>query len=293
MTNSSVANATSDNSQERQTSQKTATPVQKPVPHQQSPQHFQEQGFALVEKPVFNARKMRSALKCAIEVTNGIFETGLAPWAMMNTDNHHKIQRVAQIHIANETLYKLVSSPRIGQLVAQITGAKRVKIWGSQLYYKPQKSGEGGVVGYHRDTEHMPFFAQGALTAWLPLNYFNDMSGALSFVSGSHKWPTDNPFSGAEKQAFKKQKQQLQDYYAQQHWQEQASVIRPGCLSLHHQDLLHGSPENQSSTPRWALGIGLLIDDYQLNSGCHDHGFARILSSDFYCPVIYQENTGT
>lgn len=265
-------------------------PNQTNIPHKQSGQHFQEHGFALIEKPVFHPRKMKQWLKSAIEVTNGIFETGFAPWAMMNTGDPARVQRVAQIHIANESLYKLVSSRQIGQLVAQVTGAKRVQIWGSQLYFKPEHSGLGGVVGFHRDTEHMPFFAKGSLTAWLPLNYFNDLSGPLRFVPGSHKWSVSNPFSGAEKQAYSQQKQQLQRHYAQHSWQEHPSVTRPGCMSLHHQDLLHGSNENQSSTPRWALGIGLLIDDYQLNPDHDDHGFATVLNNDFYCPVIYQHS---
>jgi|GEM_PF-798701 len=258
-------------------------------PHEQSPEHFQQQGFALFKKPLFNMRSMKKALKSAIDVTNGIFDTGHAPWAMMQTGNPKQVQRVAQIHIASEALYQLVSSPKIGQLVSQVTGAKRVKVWGSQLYFKPQQSGTGGVVGYHRDTEHMPFFAKGSLTAWLPLNRIHDLCGPLQFIPGSHKWSADNPFSGAQIQHFDQQKQQLQQHYLEYHWQEQTSVFRPGCMSLHHQDVLHGSAENQSAIPRWALGIGLLVDNYQLNPNHDDHGFARILNNDFYCPVIYQE----
>ena len=250
--------------------------------------HFVAKGYTLFEQQVLDPLIIAKALQSAEQVLNGQYDTGYAPWAVLDAGDPVKVQRVAQIHIANHILYQLVTSPVFAQLAAQATQANTIKIWGSQLYYKPQRSGSGGVVGYHRDSEHMPYFASGAVTAWIPLNHFQPGSGPLHFIAGSHRWTKANPYSGAQHQSIRDQQKQLQDFYRQHPWREESSVIQAGNISFHHQDTLHGSPENHSDTPRWALGVGLLVDNYQLNPQENDYGFAAILNNPFYCPTIYR-----
>lgn len=249
--------------------------------------YFEENGFLVHPRACFEPSLIMEAYLGAQYVVSGIFDTGEPPWAMIDTDDATKIQRVAQIHLASLTLYKLITHPNLGRLAAEATGAKTVKIWGTQLYLKRANSGAGGVVGYHRDSEHMPYFSKGSITAWIPLNHFCASAGPLHFVRGSHLWPHSTDYSGAQHQQREQQQAQLKAHYNSFDWQEVVSTLVPGSVSFHHQEVLHGSPPNTSNSDRWALGVGLLIDDYQINPNANNYGFADILDDAHACPTIY------
>lgn len=220
-------------------------------------------------------------------IMSGEFDSGHAPWAMIDVGQPNKLTRISQIHTANEQLYRMVTDGRIGELAAKVTGAKRIRIWGSQLYFKPADSGAGAVVGFHRDAQHMPFFKAGSFTAWLPLTDIALNSGPLIYVAGSHRWDLNDQSSGAQIQQFAAQCQQLRAEYAAKSWQEHPMLLPAGGISFHHQNLIHGSDVNASQQARCVIGLGLLTERFAIDSSQADYGYADILDDPYHCPMIY------
>ena len=56
------------------------------------------------------------------------------------------IKRISQIHLTSPALYSLLTSSRIGELAAKVTGLKQIEVWRSQLYFKPLGSRDEGKV---------------------------------------------------------------------------------------------------------------------------------------------------
>lgn len=249
---------------------------------------YNNNGFVLSDSPIFSQTEIQAARLGVDRVLAGQYNTGINPTAQTDVNNPNKMQRINQIHIADHTLYQLLTDSRIGRLAAQITGASQIKIWGSQLYYKPANSGTGGVVGFHRDTQHMPYFADGMLTAWIPLTDIKPASGPLTYIKGSHRWPLHNQFSGAQVQNVQGQRRALSAEYGDQDWHEIPALLPGGGISFHHQNTLHGSPENTADRPRCVLTLGLLTEKARFNPDAPDYGFAAMLDNEHYSPIIYQ-----
>ena len=250
--------------------------------------NFNKNGFAVFKDPVLNKDQITASLLGVKRVMAGHYNTGTSPWAEVDVNNSRKLQRITQIHWADETLFALVTDSRIGKLAAQITGAKTIKIWGSQLYYKPAGSGNDGVVGFHRDSQHMPYFAAGMLTVWLPLPDLPVKSGPLTVVEGSHLWPQHSQSCGAQRQDMTQQRHALQGEYPNQIWQEHQAVIPAGAISFHHQDVLHGSPANTSNEARCVLAFGLITNEARFNDDVEDYGIGEQLKDQSRCPFIYK-----
>ena len=78
-------------------------------------------------------------------------------WMVSSLQEKNIIKRISQIHLTSPALYSLLTSSRIGELAARVTGSKQIEVWGSQLYLKPSGSRDEEQVGFHRDLKYMPF----------------------------------------------------------------------------------------------------------------------------------------
>ncbi len=251
---------------------------------------YHNKGFVILEDAGLPESDITLALQSVHRVMAGQYNTGIRPWAEIDVNNPEKVQRISQIHMADTNLYRLLTDRRIGRLLADVTGARQIRLGASQLYFKAPNSGEGGVVGFHRDSHHFPYFADGMFSAWIPLSDVNHDSGALTFIEGSHQWQKRVDSSGAQIQQYQQQRLSLKHEYTLEDWREHDAIVPAGGIGIHHKDVIHGSAKNSSDQPRCLLGFTLLTDQLQLDPNAQDYGYADIMGDDSYCPIIYPQD---
>ena len=251
---------------------------------------FAEDGFAIFKQPIIKPELLNQAKAGLAQIYEGHFDRGNTHWGFANQNQPHLLQRIAQIHLCNQAFFDLLVQSDIGKLIAGATGAKQVKVWGSQLYIKPPSKQQGANVGWHRDSQHIPFYTSGVITLWIPLDGCSKDSGPLSYISGSHDKQTFSTPTGAEQQDLNLEQQRLLDASIQK-WQAQdvRDVIVPkGGFSIHHWDLIHGSRENHSSNTRYGLSVGIATENLTIDKRQYDYGYVGILDNPDFCPVLYE-----
>ena len=250
---------------------------------------FERDGYFVCKDSKISKQLLKSALSSILHILKDEGREDIPLWLESGERNHKNLRRITQIHLANDCLYKLITDRKIGEIAARIMGAKQVRVMGSQLYYKPSGGHQEGQVGLHRDSQHLPCFAKGVLTAWLPLTAVNAKSGSIRYIDGSHKWPENSQYSGAQIQNFHQQCRLLQKDIKHRKWREKVIELEPGGLSFHHRNTLHGSDSNKSNSDRCAIAIALITDDLKIDHNHDDYGYIEILNNLKYCPIIYQQ----
>lgn len=254
-----------------------------PNPNEQ----FSRDGFYVHQSSGIPLDLLQQARQRISHILDHEYETGAQPWGYFG-DKDKELTRVTQIHMTDSALFKLITHPAIGQLAAALTGANTIKVWGCQLFYKPAGSQDQGNVGFHRDSEHMPYFKSGVLTGWLPLTAINANSGPLTVIKGSHQWQKSNQFTGGEVQDMGNQKNHIQQEQGIDHWPEEKLLMPLSGISFHDFDLLHGSYPNTSEFDRCAISLGLMTDKAQFDPTVEDYGYGLVLDDERFCPTIFQ-----
>lgn len=190
--------------------------------------------------------------------------------------------------MCSQAFFDLLVKSDIGKVIANATGAKQIKVWGSQLYIKPPSQQQGANVGWHRDSQHILFYPSGVMTLWIPLDGCDSSSGPLSYVPGSHDKTAFATPSGAEQQNLNLEQQKLTAASDKQ-WRTQDVIVPQGGFSIHHWDLIHGSRENHSDNTRYGLSVGLATEALKVNKQQYDYGYVGLLGRPECCPVLFKQ----
>ncbi|WDE01601.1 phytanoyl-CoA dioxygenase family protein [Thalassomonas actiniarum] len=248
---------------------------------------YESNGFHIESEKIIPEAVLSSAMAGIKRVASGEYNTGLAPWGKIG--NSEQLQRTAQIHLADQDIFNLVTQPAIGKVAAQITGANEIKVWGTQLYSKPPQLDTQANVGWHTDYQHMPFFRDGVITAWLPLIDVNENSGAITYIRGSHQWQNAAPYLNAAIQDLGSVKSHFIRANKAYSWCEVTATMAAGGICFHHKDMIHGSSANQTPVYRHAIAIGLLTGQAEIDTKANDYGYRAVLDNRDFCPVIYSQ----
>jgi len=258
-----------------------------------STQQYNQNGFAIFDHPVIDIELLQQAKARIQAITNGEYDTGSPHWGFANEHKPEQLQRIAQIHLCDKAFANLLTESRLGEVVGQLVGAKEIKVWGSQLYMKPATkptttNQQQANVGWHRDSQHVPFYTSGVVTAWIPLDGCDIQSGPLCYVAQSHNKGSFGMPSGAQQQDLDIEQQHLAECGGID-WHSKAVEVPMGGMSVHHWDLIHGSAVNGSDKPRYGLSVGLATETIAIDSRHYDYGYIGILENPKHCPVIYRQ----
>ena len=248
-------------------------------------QSYNKNGFILYPQSI-DPTLVSNALLGTQEVLKGHYDTGVAPWSTPGVGEDKKIQRVQQIHLANTAVRDLLTTPSIGKLAANIMAAKRIQIALTQLYFKPEHSGTGGLVGFHRDTDYIAVFTAGVINTWIPLTDIDPNMGPLTYINQSHCWPLKSRYTDVSSQCIDQQRQFLKAEAIPHPWCETTSVTEAGGISFHHPQILHGSAENTTHRGRYAISMCLITDAVTFSGD--DKQARQMLEDEQTYPVIYQ-----
>ncbi len=216
------------------------------------------------------------------------YDTRIAPWRRSNVGDPHKMQKIDQVHLCDTAFYVLASQPCIGEWVAEITGADSVRVWATQLFFKPPGGGDLGAVGWHTDRENWQFWEGEVLTVWLALADVSAESGPLSYVEGSHRWPDAEKRGDAYAQSLGSVEARLREEAPGREWRTVPALLQAGGIALHSAETLHGSGANTTDAPRIGLGINVRTERSRVRTGTEDFGYASQVDHPFMCPLIYR-----
>lgn len=155
-------------------------------------------------------------------------------------------------HLSFSFLDELVHHPVIVDAVEDLIGSN-ISLWGSVLFIKePQTK---GYVSWHQDATYVGIKPHDFVTPWLALTPSNRRNGCMSMIPGSHKDHIRNHDDTFSEDNLLTRGQVVRDI------DESTAVeliLKPGQMSLHHAEIVHGSIPNTSDQRR----VGYAIQAY-------------------------------
>ena len=172
-----------------------------------------------------------------------------------------EFQALAKQHLGAEQRFKghllarwlegLVRHPGILDVVEDIIGPD-ILCWSTDFFAKPPAT--SSYVSFHQDSTYAGLEpADGIVNAWLAFTPTTTQNGCLRIVPGSQQWGQlahDNTYA-EDNMLFFGQQVRI-DLNSQTVCDIQ---LKPGEISLHHMQVVHGSGPNKSQQPR----IGMVI----------------------------------
>ncbi len=251
-------------------------------------ENWRRDGFYIHAESVLDPETLVLAAQGLDQVKDGLYDTGELPdsRAWNPGDDPRALCKIEQPHLGSVALREALRSPRLGQLAAAVTGAKRVQVWWVQGLVKPGTPDAAAAtnVGWHQDQTYWSAWEPGSelFTAWLALSDVTPESGPMVFVPGSHRWGLlpGGDFFAQDQEALRTGIHIPEG----EEWREVADVLPLGGVSFHHQLVFHGSHQNRTERPRKSLAIHLRTDQ---SAARPDSWVARYLDRLEVCPVIF------
>jgi hypothetical protein len=259
---------------------------------------FLADGYSINAWPVLPRAAVAAAVAGMDEVRAGRYDTGTPPQPSFwnpGDDPNTKLGKIEMPQIANRAIWQLVSHPALGELAAEVTGAKAVQVWWVQLLYKPPAQPGAPVatnVGWHQDRHYWKSWEDESelFTAWVALSDVTAEAGPMGFVRGSHKWGYItglSDFFAKEDQATLRA--QIERTTGDR-WEEVEAILPPGGVSFHHSLTYHGSGPNLTSAPRRSFAIHMRTEKSRPRDGLRQ-GLTQFIDDLDYCPVIYGQRS--
>jgi len=166
----------------------------------------------------------------------------------------------------NDAVRKIMLSPEIGKIAADLAGVDGIRIWHDQaLIKKPWAN----PTSWHLDTPYWSFSDKRAISIWVALDDVTLENGCLFFIPGSHKG------TGFENPGIGKNMDAIFDFYPK--FREAKSVAAPmkaGSCSFHNGLTIHGAHANMTCGQRRAMTCAYMPDGSIFN------GIQNILSDE-------------
>jgi len=158
-------------------------------------------------------------------------------------------------HLVFKFLDELAFNELILDAVEDLIGPD-FSLWGSVLFIKEPSSKH--FVSWHQDATYMGMTSNNFVTPWIALSPSNKETGCMSMIPGSHRNSIVEHDDTFGKDNILTRGQVVKDV------DESKAVdliMRPGQMSLHHGEIVHGSQPNQSNQRR----VGFALQSYMSN----------------------------
>lgn len=174
------------------------------------------------------------------------------PVGIGNMGGDRPVWQIVNICEASDPYMSVVHHPVIAGEIAQLLGAREVRLWHDQIQYKP--AGKGGVNFWHQDSLYWPIMTpkNTQVTAWIALDDVDEENGCMWMVPGTQRWGDHIEFLHSLKPTgFRSMPAQYQGREVQ----VKACPVRKGCVHYHHALTWHGSDANVSDRERRAIAL--------------------------------------
>jgi phytanoyl-CoA hydroxylase len=198
------------------------------------------------------------------------------------------VWQIVNIWEASPAYHDLIFQPTIVEEVAQLTGARTLRMWHDQIQYKP--ASQGGINMWHQDSPLWPILMPKTeqVTAWIALDDVDEENGCMSMVPGSQHWGNKVEYLHTLK-SFDGMPSEFEGHEVA----VRRCPVGKGEVHYHHALTWHGSPANTSARPRRAIALHYMTDATRyLASGNHPmKPFVEIADGEVlrgeHFPVVY------
>ncbi len=158
-------------------------------------------------------------------------------------------QEMKQWHDLDLELWQLGSDPRILDLLEPILGAD-FYLWGSQFFSKDP--GDPSVAGWHQDAAFWPLTPHRTATVWLAFTDSDVENGAMQVIPGTHRAAL------LQHEGEHDEHDVLNMRLERGNFSRNDAVhlcLRAGQISIHDDNIVHGSAPNSSDRLRCGLTL--------------------------------------
>jgi non-heme Fe2+,alpha-ketoglutarate-dependent halogenase len=172
-------------------------------------------------------------------------------------------------HLVLRCLDELAHHPLILDAVEDLLGAD-ISLWGSVLFIKEPQSRQ--YVSWHQDATYNGVEPYNYLTPWIALTPSNLESGCMSMLAGTHKSGVKSHDETFAEDNILTRGQNIPDLDMSKRVD---LILRPGQMSIHHAQTIHGSQPNRSQKRR----VGYALQSYVPSGG------RQVIGKNLWMPV--------
>jgi len=159
-------------------------------------------------------------------------------------------RRMDQLHMRYEWAFRLASHPAVLDAVESLIGPE-ILIDGNLVFYKPPH--DASYASWHQDSVYSGWHLTPSVSAWIALTVSEPANGCMRVIPGSHKHGLLEHDNVQDPNMLNRRGERLRMDVDES--QAVDLVLRPGEMSLHHSNIVHGSNPNTSDGPR----IGFIV----------------------------------
>lgn len=158
------------------------------------------------------------------------------------------------VSLQNRELRELVTFPVLGRAFAALARATEIRLFHDQLISKAPDYRAKTAVGWHVDGSYWrTCTSDRMLTAWIPLETYDEAMGPLNVIKGSHRWEGNGWMTTFNEQDLDALQARITS--TGEEVVQVPIIIAPGQVSFHHAGTIHGSLPNRGNRPRVALTV--------------------------------------
>ncbi len=159
-------------------------------------------------------------------------------------------RRLDQLHLTFPWAYRLASHEKVLDAVESLIGPE-ILVDGNLVFYKPPH--DQGYASWHQDSVYSGWHLTPSVSAWIALTVSEPANGCMRVVPGTHKQGVLEHDNVQDPNLLNKRGERLRMDIDES--QAVDVVLKPGEMSLHHTNIVHGSNPNTSDGPR----IGFIV----------------------------------
>ena len=160
-------------------------------------------------------------------------------------------KRFDNLHLFFPWAYRLATHAAVLDAAETVLGPDLV-VDGTLVFYKPPR--DGGYASWHQDSVYSGWHLTPSVSAWIALTPSGPANGCMRAIPGSHQLGLlDHDNVHDDPNLLNRRGERIR-----MDVDESAAVdivLRPGEMSLHHTNIVHGSKPNGSDGPR----IGFIV----------------------------------
>ncbi len=159
-------------------------------------------------------------------------------------------KRLENLHLQFPWAYRLASHEAVLDAVESIIGPE-ILVNGNLVFYKPPR--DAGYASWHQDSVYSGWHLTPSVSAWIALTPSERANGCMRVIPGTHTQGLLEHENIQDPNLLNKRGERL--CMDVDEAQAVDVVLRPGEMSLHHTNIIHGSNANTSDGPR----IGFIV----------------------------------
>jgi len=159
-------------------------------------------------------------------------------------------KRLDRLHLFFAWAHRLVTHESVLDSVEDILG-RDILVYGTLVLSKPPH--DSSYASWHQDSVYSGLHLSPSTSAWIALTPSHQANGCMRAIAGSHKLGSLNHVNVSDPNLLNRRGERID--MAVDESQAVDIVLRPGEMSLHHSNIVHGSNPNTSAEPR----IGFIV----------------------------------